>query len=110
MNDPTYEEMMAYLKASSPPLGVTADIAEGIYWFASERANTNHPNLYNAASKCGFRPGPIPVMSSESIAFLVYEMLCEEYDVLPDEVIDKILTSVPGDAPEDKDLYDPPPP
>lgn len=79
-DDPTYAEMLDHLK----PLFIDADdgdLAEAIYWFASDYHGGQWSNLYSALCTSPFRPGPIAkhVTKGESLAREAYEMLVEQF-------------------------------
>ena len=108
MSDPTYDEMKSFVIGTGAPINASDYIEEGIYWFASRYHNGQGSNLYAAMCQCDFQPGPIAVLSSESVASIVFEMLEEEY-CRPTTDQFKLLLAEPSDIPlpEDKDLYDP---
>lgn len=54
--DPTLAEMQELLDEGGFE---ESDIAEAIYWFASDWHSGQMSNLYSALLHCGHRPGPL---------------------------------------------------
>lgn len=81
MNDPTIEEMRAFLEAT--PFAAEADTfdrEEAIYWFASDWHSGQWSNLYSALCQSDYHPGPnVTGIDPESVATWLYEALEAEY-------------------------------
>lgn len=103
MKAATYAEMRAFLIGTGCPIEAEKFMAEGIYWFATQY------KLDYVLQECPWSPGPSDLMlSSESVASLVFDMLEAEYCKPTREQFHFLLAPLEdtGKLPEDKDLYD----
>lgn len=81
-HDPTTQEMTSHLTSTFAGLidfsesGTEFDIAEAIYWFASNYHGGQWSNLYSSLSTSEYRPGPCTRGPEEgSQAELLYQEL-----------------------------------
>ena len=95
---PTYAELRAYMIGTGAPLEAAEHIDEGIYHYAKKR------RWQHVLAECPHVPQPLDVLSSESVAALVFEMLEDEYERLGEQSLYDLLGKV--DGVEEKDLYD----
>lgn len=77
-NDPTYEQMVDYIKGVFGDDVDEFDLNGGIYYFASHYHNGQFSNLYRAISQTGYKPG---VMSTEPVPFQDYEYTYLLYNI-----------------------------
>lgn len=82
MQDPTNEEMESFL---APHADDSFDIAESIYWFASDHHGGQWSNLYSVLSCSDYNPGPCTRGPGESAQHL-YDLLVGHF-MKPDSVL-----------------------
>ena len=78
VSDPTYEQMVDYIKSVFGDDVDEFDLNGGIYYFASHYHHGQTSNLYRAISQSGYKPG---AMSKEPVSFTDYEYTYLLYNI-----------------------------
>lgn len=78
VSDPTYEQMVDYIKSVFGDDVDEFDLNGGIYYFASHYYDGQTSNLYRAIHQTGYKPG---VMSKEPMSFTDYEYVYLLYNI-----------------------------
>jgi hypothetical protein len=82
MQDPTANEMRAYLAERQPWDGETdpdIDVEEAIYWFAADHHGGQGSNLYSALSQSPYKPSPTHNGCSDELSCDMYEDLVDKF-------------------------------
>ena len=77
-SDPTYEQMVSYIKSVFGDDVDEFDLNGGIYYFASHYYDGQFSNLYRAMNQTGYKPG---AMSKEPVPFKDYEYTYLLYNI-----------------------------